>query len=831
MALAARRAIGDSVLAGNSLFDLGTTQYRLGRFEAAESLYLQSARVREGTGEKAKLGSTRSLLGMTQLELGRPLDAVASARSGLALLHELEGEPARTAQAWANLGTVLVQADSLAAADEVLAEGESFAEAAGALDALAAIEMHRARLARERGRYSEALLYLRAARDIREGLGREADIIETLGEIGLVHAGVGDAQRARRALNEALGRADSLGSPALRIPVLINLALTERLDRSYERAERLAREALGLATAAGDSARAEKAANELAEVALAAGRPGDALDLQRRALATRSHRSPGDELHLRLNAAVSRLRMGDTLSARREFEELLRRCEAEGRLELSSYALINLADIAERAGRWTEAIALSRRALAAVESLRAGQGAENEAIRLLADRHDEFRWFIHLLSRLDEREPGRGYGEEAFAVAERVRARALGDRIAVRGAARPLNATIRLRDAQSALGAKEALLTYSLGDSASVLWVVRRDRWRRFSLPAEPALRLRVEAALRRIAQGRTGSDAREHRALRELYAVLVAPAESLLADARLLYVEPDGALHRLPFEALVRVPAAGEARKPARYLVERWAVAYLPAAAWLARENRSLAQGPAFIVGDVRYSDAPGAEALAGRGEATEGDDERGPPRRNLPATAEEVASLSARLAPPGYFLLRGVHASRERLLAAQPAIEQAWLIHFATHAEANPAEPGASCLWLAPDSGAAEPSRLDATEIGRLNLSAQLVALSACETAAGPVELGEGVLGLAREFLGAGAGSVMVTLWKVADRPTARLTSEFYGLALGGGQSRAEALARAKRAMIASTVSNEPLHWSPMILIGDPGPLQPPPSDDPAR
>mgnify|MGYP001588389846 CR=1 FL=1 len=106
-------------------------------------------------------------------------------------------------------------------------------------------------------------------------------------------------------------------------------------------------------------------------------------------------------------------------------------------------------------------------------------------------------------------------------------------------------------------------------------------------------------------------------------------------------------------------------------------------------------------------------------------------------------------------------------------------------------------------------------------LGVAAELVTLSACGSGLGRFELGEGVLGLTRAFLAAGSGSVLVSLWPVADASTAELMQRFYDGLLRRGWARDRALAEAKRALRAQRSTAAPFHWAPFVLVGDPQPL----------
>lgn len=144
---------------------------------------------------------------------------------------------------------------------------------------------------------------------------------------------------------------------------------------------------------------------------------------------------------------------------------------------------------------------------------------------------------------------------------------------------------------------------------------------------------------------------------------------------------------------------------------------------------------------------------------------------------------------------------------------------VHLATHGFANRATPDLSGLAFADDTSSSEDGVLYLREIYNLQLNADLVVLSACESGAGKLSKGEGLLGLARGFLYAGAKNLLVSLWQVNDASTARLMLEFYNRTLAG-QPMAEALREARLQLITSEASNPkfamPYYWAPFILIG---------------
>jgi CHAT domain-containing protein len=141
---------------------------------------------------------------------------------------------------------------------------------------------------------------------------------------------------------------------------------------------------------------------------------------------------------------------------------------------------------------------------------------------------------------------------------------------------------------------------------------------------------------------------------------------------------------------------------------------------------------------------------------------------------------------------------------------------IHFATHGAISDERPQYSGLMLTLSESGKEDGLLQVYEIFNLKLNAELVVLSACETGLGKELRGEGVLGLARAFMYAGATSIVASLWRVADRSTADLMIGFYR-ELDRGAHKAEALRRAKLELIRGGRYGHPYYWASFILIGE--------------
>ena len=356
------------------------------------------------------------------------------------------------------------------------------------------------------------------------------------------------------------------------------------------------------------------------------------------------------------------------------------------------------------------------------------------------------------------------------------------------------------------------IVSYWLGPSSSYVWVVGEDgvvHGARLSVS-----RRRLTALVRRAtddspsalevaspaAVGASGPAADPWRALHD---VLIAPiARWLPPSGSRLAIIPHDVLFSLPFAAL------RDAR--GHYFVERYAFIVAPSASVLQlSSNRApVPEGrPWLIVADPRT--APDAHL---------------PP---LPGARVEARVVAA-AAPSGVRQLEGRDAT---LPAVITAMAGASLVHIAAHAVADDGKTGAYIALASNQAEAAVDSRLTASRIYGLRLDAQLVVLSACRSARGPIS-GDGVAGFGRAFIYAGARAVLVSLWDVPDAPAARLMKQFYAR-LEGGADRASALRDAQLSLLRAlrrgevsvatsarrvTLSEQPRLWAGFELLGEP-------------
>ena len=401
---------------------------------------------------------------------------------------------------------------------------------------------------------------------------------------------------------------------------------------------------------------------------------------------------------------------------------------------------------------------------------------------------------------------------------------------------RPLS----LSETQGLLGTDEALMTYAVADDRTFLWVLRRD-----------------DAAFHRIDVGRqelddavlfirSGLDPRgglipnfDVEEALALYRRIFAPAEPMLKGVRHVFVVPDGALQSLPLGVLVTEEPEGQVRKLSAYrdvewLAKKYAMTVLPSVSSLRALRRfakaALASRPFVGFGDpVLEGDRAGGRgvdvaALFTRGAVADVDAVRELPP--LPDTMDELMALAkAQGAGESDVYLRE-RATEMRARAMD--LSDYRVIAFATHGLvagelSGVAEP--ALVLTPPDEGTeADDGLLTASEIATLDLDADWVILSACNTAAADGTPGaEGLSGLAKAFFYAGARALLVSHWSVNSEAAVAITTGMLDeMAKEPDIGRAEALRRSMLAVMETKGRDyfaHPMFWAPFVVVGEGG------------
>jgi CHAT domain-containing protein len=382
--------------------------------------------------------------------------------------------------------------------------------------------------------------------------------------------------------------------------------------------------------------------------------------------------------------------------------------------------------------------------------------------------------------------------------------------------------------AKALLDSDTALIEYVLGEKKSFAWVVHQDKITSVILPPKQQIDDLIQD-YREALSGKVSSltmgqaTARLKAKSQQLYEKIFRPLDTHLSSVQKLIIVADGALTYLPFETLIRDPkeAAHTSASPL-YLVERFAISYAPSASALAaiqatgRDAAKNAKGLIAFGDPVYTSSQPGSRDSNPATGKVSNYAERGFDYRQLPYTRTEVNEIAALFPGTERTVYLGMEA-REQKVKTESLAKYRYL-HFAAHAMIDEDHPARSGVVLSSENNSKEDGTLQMSEVMRLQLNADVVTLSACRTGLGRLHTGEGVIGLTRAFLYAGASSVVVSLWNVNDMATATLMRSFYGN-LKKGLSKDDALRQAKLELIKGQkrLWRHPYYWAPFILIGE--------------
>jgi CHAT domain-containing protein len=415
-----------------------------------------------------------------------------------------------------------------------------------------------------------------------------------------------------------------------------------------------------------------------------------------------------------------------------------------------------------------------------------------------------------------------------------------------------------------------ALLEYALSKEGSFLFVVTREGVHSFRLPPAGEINQLVQDVRAVIGQ-RPGPRLAQYREFttyvkvaRQLYEMLIAPASEVLTNKRHLLIAPDGGLYYLPFEALLteEVKLRGADYRGLAYVLKQWEISYAPSASVLAslRQRRPRAEpqtataktflgfgDPVYELGPETSDFKPKTQDPRPKTQDPRPKTQERRTKSNRPQTTDhgprtssvvetlrsvfeesgqwqlqplkdsgrEVTGIAG-LYKPNDFSIHLRSAAREENVKSNEHLSAARRVHFATHGMISEQQPQYSSLVLTLDEDPNEDGLLQVHEIFNLKLSADLVVLSACRTGLGKEVRGEGMIGLTRAFLYAGASSVVVSLWSVVDRSTAGLMMDFYER-LDRVSDKAAALQQAKLKMMQTRRYAHPYYWAPFVLVGE--------------
>ncbi|MDJ0521901.1 MAG: tetratricopeptide repeat protein [Planctomycetota bacterium] len=734
------KALGRKASMGLALKSIGDVHFMLGQYEACLARRTEALKLFQEIGDRQHAARVVGSLGSVHVELGRYAQALAYYEEALEAARRL-GDPTAEAAWLSTLGSVQGRLGNHAAAlaryEESLALARRLKERMSIAMALVNIGEAQSSL----GRYVEAHDHYAQALEIRRKQGDKAGVAIVLLNIGITHANQRDYALALVRHREALAAYRELKATPGVVRSLVGVGFAQRelgqLDEAAEAYEQ-AIEELG---EGGNPADRSLALGGLAQVRLAQGRHADAVAAARQ----------GIEHAAGLTRGLAEGEGAGTLDIYLSlFDAGMRAALASGDVATQTWMLEH-----GRAGTLREMLG-SRRALQAAvvppklaKALTIARLTEARARQqtVRARRGGSLKRARQAKQALEQARA------EVLAIVTRIQ------REAKAGASILLPSPDELSTIQARLKPGEAFVYYGLTRAEAFALVVERDAARMATLGSSREVRAAIDALLR------DETPYIDPSAVDALRLKVVAPLK-LPTSIRRVLVSPTGRLGYVPFALL---------------LPER-EVAFAPSGTThgLLAQERDLRGDAVLAVGDPAYRDRKVLALHRG-----------GAPLAfaPLPETRKEAEAIAD-------VTLLGAQATEPGLAQAIEARERWRAVHLACHGWVDPERPLLSGLALT--ASAEHDGLLTCLDVFRMRIPADLVVLSACETGRGKAYATEGIIGLTRAFMFAGAPRVLCSLWKVDDEATRALMVKFYEIwapkTKPGGVSAAAALRQAQ-------------------------------------
>jgi len=854
----------------DSLNDEAVRLQAQGWYQQALSAFSQAAELYRKVGDRRGEGRCTNGVGAVCKDLGQFNDAKRWLEAALTLRHEANDRRGE-ALTLLTLGPVYLKVGQPEAAQQSLTKAFELTKQFGDLDLEGQVFFNLGVVSSETGNLMESLNWFERSLAVARKQRNPIEENKALNSLGITCSVIGQFDQAKQYFEKSIALSRKLCNHLAESAALENLAALYRILGEPKEALRLLTECLTILMQTGSLELIPTSANgyglilleDYEEVEAAKQCFEFALDIARK-----SGNNPSMAHSLQHLGEVYR-KIGEHRKAESLLEESCRLCREGGDLrgeagalnalsvlkaDLQCYqdavayaekslriaqsvgnefeeamAFYNLAVLHDEEGRPERALELFESAVSAFDRLRYNVSGDRLRTSFFDARKVQNAYYVYI-SRLVQRyrvTSEKTFAERAFLVSERRCARALLDVVMGRFVEENQPSSWAVHEIQEhLLDPRTLLLEYSLHENESFLFVLGKDSFEVYGLPKAADIKGRV-LDVRRLAQ--KGSVADFIVASRDLYRMLLGPVDSGILGKKLLIV-PDSWLHYLPFQMLLAGDASprpiaeeetakvgveprrfgwfkvGSCREDFRslpFLVRQNPIAYIPSAniltALKAKERvpRDHPERTDFVGFAPVYS----ASVMGG-----------GRKLSALPRTKTEIESIASLFGSSKVALHLGEAATRTAVCSGTLASYR--FIHFATHGLADFAQPQYSALVFYPEHNG--HNLLYVSEIMDLRLNAELVVLSACETGLGKLRLGEGIIGLARAFLYAGAQSVCASLWEVEDTGAAELMYCYYRNLVVRGMENAEALQAAQIELLESENYSSPYYWAPFILVG---------------
>lgn len=850
-ALAARRAIENRILEGRTLNGLGTANFVLERFGIAVEYYLQAIDLRTKTGDIGGLGTSYTYLGNTYLYMGRLADSREAFEHALFIIDRI-GTPSQRFDLLSSMGSLDAEMGRIHRSNDMYRQALGIAMAEQDPTAEITCRMNLALNLKHAFHFKEALDELDRVEELLAEHSDPQQSILVRRNRGLIYFEMGDLDGSRDELLAFLREAKEQGVPRSETDAMIKLGHVYLKLGAYDHGLAFADSALSRAEQHEIVPMIREAHALAAQLQRKVGRPGEALEHWRKAL--EQDESEGAVAYAaedRIGIANNMAQMGENEEARRELASVRPLIHETGRIDLLRILNFAVGHTWEREDP-DSARHYYEHALGIMEKTRADVGGSELGEGYTSGTNRYFYEEIARYYAAVARETGNEWwSSESFRTIERAKARGLLDLIEnslasefSEGEGKLLDEIYRLdpgsasyqddlrrleeqyeraRDmrlesttralatdnliagideVQKALPKKTTMLVYALGDSASLLWAIDRKKSELYPLPVRAALRSDVELLKNALTTPGSGDEALR-RIARKLYLSLVGPAHDRLGKSKHLVIVPDGCLFEIPFEVLLtEEPKTDKGWKAQPFIAKDYSTVYAPSVS-IYLELKKPREDARFDIDLLAAGDPDYSVCFVGG------------VLQPLPHSRSEINDISAYFEEKRIIALLGADANEE-LFKKQLAQHAPRLLHLAAHGLVDPVNPAASSIALCPGPDGGEDGYLHTLEILSLPLTSKFVVISACESARGRIRRGEGIVGLSRAFIGAGASGVVSSLWAVSDESTSQLMNVFYKRMIDKKKPVGQALNDARRALLEDPRYAHPFYWSAFIVIG---------------
>jgi CHAT domain-containing protein/Tfp pilus assembly protein PilF/ketosteroid isomerase-like protein len=839
--LALYEALGDKTDIPELLNYMGQIHYARGSYADAQTLFQKSLVVAEEMGDKSRVGFALNTLGALVSIQGDYAQGVEYFLRSLAISEEIN-DTTLMATPLNNLGSSYRLLGNNVLALEYYQRSLKLVEAMNDKKRIANTLSNIGEIHFSQGNYTQALEYLKKAMELAEASGYKPDAVGYEQIIGNVHVELRDYASALAHYEKSLSTSEALGQKRETAFTLQNIGNVNFLQGNAARALDYLQRSLVLAEQLGDTLAIAGAQIGFSNVYLSQGQYAKALEAAERALAAASQMQKPDVLWAAHDLiGRSQRALGKLDQARQSFTDAIKIIEqmragvAGGEQDKQRFfqdKLIpyhSMVELLIESQNFNDALIYAERAKARtlLDVLSSGRINVIKAMTKEEQAREQVLngALVVINARVQEATQSRDAAGLAALKPKQEKARleyeafqtnlyAAHPELKVqRGGARLL--TVDDLD-QFLNDDKTAILEYVVEEKDSYLFVIAKAAGseKRITLKVYP-LGLNAKLLAKETESFRKSVADRDlsvKTPARQLYDQLIKPAEAQLRGVNKLIIVPDDVLWDLPFQALYR----GERG----YLLEGFAISYAPSLSVL-REMKSKGSTLASSSSARRGSELlalgnPVLNVEAVTKIKVLRDDELVP----LPGAEREVNTLGELYGRNRSKVLIGDKATEEEV---KNEAERYRLLHFATHAILDDRNPMYSRIMLTrPKDYKRQDGMLEAWELMKLDLTAEMVVLSACQTARGRIGAGEGMIGMSWALFVAGSPAVVVSQWKVDSDRTTELMIEFHQNLVrrnrGGTPSitKAEALRAAALKLLRGNYSH-PVYWAGFVLIGN--------------